>query len=100
MNKPNLTNNIDIAEYEFFVKHFDLGEVWDFFRKHRVEVIMLPDYQYGCYIDVDIFTQGSDAACYAVESNPLTAIVFGIKHWKDRHTNIQQHGSLRGGYEG
>ncbi len=71
------TEEIDAIQFALLKEHFNLEEVWEFNLHHRLDVIGLPDWQYGCYVD---YKEGD--GCWALETDPLSAMVFGIKAWK------------------
>src|SRR5690606_38391606 len=62
-------------------KLFNLDDILQFCRKHRVEVIMGSDYQYECYIDAK-----PNDGCYATGLSPLGAMILGIKTYNDNRS--------------
>lgn len=61
-------------EHQEVRKTFNLEEVIEFSKKHRVEVIMERDLQYMCYIDGDGYSTGL---------TPLGALIYGIKTYNE-----------------
>ena len=60
-------------EIEFTKSNFNLDEVLEFEKEHKVEIIRGEDYLYCCHIDNKI---------YAPSLTPLCALVTGIKIYK------------------
>ncbi len=69
------TDEIEEAQYNALIKNFNLDEVWEFTKKHRLEIMRLNDSQYGCFID-------AWDGCYSIELDPLSAMAFGILAYK------------------
>lgn len=59
-------------------KLFNLDEILEFQLKHDLQIIRGEDYQYGCYINKE---------CYTNSLTPLNAIVTGIKIFKKLKEN-------------
>ncbi len=68
-------------EWDLFDKYYSREELEEFIRHHKVEVLRAEDYQFHCYID---YKKGDDS-WYSSMFNPLTAIVVGIKVWKEHN---------------
>lgn len=69
-----------IGAEDFMTKQlFNLEEILDFQREHKIEVIMQSDLQYHCFID---FKEGDGS--YASAFTPLNAMIIGIKQYKNR----------------
>lgn len=72
-----------VVEYNYFEEEnkltrrlFNLDEVLDFCKTHRVEVLMLEDYQYGCFINAK-----PGDGCYATGLTPVYTMMCGIREY-------------------
>lgn len=63
-------------ENELTRKSFNLDEVLDFCKTHRVEVLMMEDYQYGCFINAK-----PGDGCYATGLTPVYTLMCGIREY-------------------
>lgn len=65
-------------EHQLTRKLFNLEEIIQFTKEHRVEVLLGADYQYMCYIDYKTGDGG-----WGTSLTPLGALVIGIKQYKE-----------------
>lgn len=74
-----MTGDEIAAHYENFVlQNFDLAECMEFMKKHCVEIVRLPDWQYACYID---------GVCIDVDVDFFATMINGIKKIKQNENN-------------
>lgn len=60
-------------------KLFDMEEILDFQKDHKVEILMQDDLQFHCFID---YKKGDGS--YAQSLTSLNAMIVGIKQYKNR----------------
>lgn len=61
-------------EHEYVRKHFNIDEVVEFEKNHRVEIILGSDLQYWCFIDKGVYSTGLTT---------LYALITGIKIYQN-----------------
>ena len=61
---------------------FDLDEILSFQLKNDVQIIRGEDFQYVCYINHSAF---------AISLTPMFALAYGIKYFKERKADKNQH---------
>jgi hypothetical protein len=66
------------SEWKLYEDNYNKLELMQFFVEHRVEVLSQSDCQYHCFID---YKEG-DGSWFSSMSNPLEALVMGVKVWK------------------
>ena len=67
-----------LFKYNFFlmIEKVNWGEIYEFFKSHRVEINFGNDLQYYCFIDY----MENDRA-FAVDLDPLSAMLNGIANY-------------------
>lgn len=63
-----------LVENELIKQMFDLDEILTFQLTHEIQIIRGDDYQYMCYIDRKV---------YAVQLTPISALIHGVKRFKE-----------------
>lgn len=85
---PNYVRDTEsTTERKVFDLNYKGEDVEEFLLHNKVEVLVQEDGQYHCYINYK--GDGKDYVWYSTIHNPLTAIVIGIKKYKQAQDKKQ-----------